>query len=79
MLYLYVSSHTVCVCCVCTEIDNCASQPCVHGECTSAVGEYWCTCDEGWTGDKCDQGKVGNNYFVGVGDEIFVDMKWLDF
>ncbi|KAJ9445237.1 Fibropellin-1 [Diplonema papillatum] len=35
-------------------IDNCATQPCVHGTCTRSALSYTCTCDEGYIGANCD-------------------------
>ncbi|XP_078612837.1 uncharacterized protein LOC144882728 [Branchiostoma floridae x Branchiostoma japonicum] len=40
---------------VCADIDDCASSPCVHGICTDGVGSYTCSCENGWTGQDCDQ------------------------
>jgi len=37
------------------EIDDCASNPCQHGQCQDKLNNYTCTCDEGWTGKNCDQ------------------------
>ena len=38
-------------------VDNCASNPCQHGTCESTVDGYTCTCDKGWAGTNCDQGR----------------------
>jgi len=35
------------------EIDECESDPCVHGECKSSPGSYTCICDPGYTGTYC--------------------------
>jgi len=32
--------------------DECASSPCVHGDCTDGVNSYSCKCSDGYTG-KC--------------------------
>jgi hypothetical protein len=41
--------HYVC------DVDECASEPCQHGECSSEEGAavYSCTCVAGWGGDNC--------------------------
>ena len=36
------------------ELDDCGTQPCVHGGCTDQIGGYLCSCDPGWTGADCD-------------------------
>eukprot|EP01043_Picozoa_sp_COSAG02_P019760 COSAG02_NODE_962_length_15608_cov_16.347692_2_plen_1076_part_00 len=45
----------------CTDIDECASSPCVHGECADSTTDhkiapdvYTCACEEGFFGDNCD-------------------------
>ena len=35
-------------------IDECAPQPCQHGDCTDRVNGYTCTCQAGYTGTNCD-------------------------
>ncbi|XP_041369669.1 uncharacterized protein LOC121383641 [Gigantopelta aegis] len=37
-----------------TVIDNCASNPCVNGDCKSSTSGYTCTCHEGYKGDQCE-------------------------
>ncbi len=40
-----------------TDIDECASDPCLHGAtCVDLVGGVGCTCASGWTGDFCEIG-----------------------
>eukprot|EP00058_Branchiostoma_floridae_P007262 XP_002592750.1 hypothetical protein BRAFLDRAFT_65332 [Branchiostoma floridae] len=34
---------------------TCAKSPCAHGTCTDDVGSYTCSCENGWTGQDCDQ------------------------
>ena len=38
------------------DVNECASNPCVNGECFDEIGEYLCTCHPGWTGERCDEG-----------------------
>ncbi|XP_038672075.1 delta and Notch-like epidermal growth factor-related receptor [Scyliorhinus canicula] len=35
--------------------DECASNPCHHGNCSSNTDGYVCVCEEGYWGDNCDQ------------------------
>uniref|UniRef100_A0A1I7U5Q2 Delta-like protein n=1 Tax=Caenorhabditis tropicalis TaxID=1561998 RepID=A0A1I7U5Q2_9PELO len=37
--------------------DPCASNPCVHGHCSSFDGGFQCLCDDGYTGSYCQVGK----------------------
>ncbi|XP_078612876.1 uncharacterized protein LOC144882755 isoform X5 [Branchiostoma floridae x Branchiostoma japonicum] len=34
---------------------TCARSPCLHGTCTDDGGSYTCSCNNGWTGQDCDQ------------------------
>lgn len=43
-----------------TDVDECASSPCLHGNCTDQVNRYICECIPGYTGDRCDAGKLNN-------------------
>lgn len=38
-----------------TDLDDCASQPCVHGRCRDALGGFECLCPPGFTGPLCSQ------------------------
>ena len=38
-----------------TNINECASEPCVHGNCIDGIGEYHCICDIPFTGVNCTQ------------------------
>ena len=52
--------------CLVVDIDECASQPCVHGECEDRVDGFTCHCDAGWTGKHCDVGKLPSAIIVTV-------------
>merc|ERR1712212_173381 len=40
-----------------TDINECDSDPCRNGgTCTNTQGSYFCRCQEGWTGNYCNQG-----------------------
>ncbi|NXQ85758.1 CRUM1 protein, partial [Nyctibius grandis] len=37
-----------------SNIDDCQSGPCVHGDCVDAVADFQCECFRGFIGKKCD-------------------------
>ena len=39
-----------------SEIDECSSNPCVHGTCRNEIDMYTCICDRGYESTHCDQG-----------------------
>ena len=39
-----------------TAVDHCKSNPCAHGTCHSSETGYKCSCEDGWTGQHCDEG-----------------------
>ena len=40
-----------------TEIDECDSNPCLHGAaCTEGLNHYSCECPAGYTGLQCETG-----------------------
>nr|XP_006006784.1 PREDICTED: delta and Notch-like epidermal growth factor-related receptor [Latimeria chalumnae] len=36
-------------------IDLCASNPCLHGNCSTSTDSYICICNEGYQGENCEQ------------------------
>lgn len=36
-------------------IDDCVSNPCVHGRCVDDVATYRCECQTGYYGDRCQK------------------------
>lgn len=38
-----------------TDLDDCASQPCVHGSCRDFLAGFQCLCQPGFSGRLCDQ------------------------
>lgn len=38
-------------------VDECASSPCIHGNCSNEYLYYECTCEAGYTGTNCEAGK----------------------
>ena len=42
-----------------TDIDECVSQPCLNGGlCIEGVNQYFCFCQNRFTGNNCEIGKV---------------------
>ncbi|XP_075365269.1 protein crumbs homolog 1 [Mycteria americana] len=36
-------------------IDECSSNPCIHGNCTDRITSYECSCEPGYTGVNCEE------------------------
>uniref|UniRef100_A0A3Q4I624 Crumbs cell polarity complex component 1 n=1 Tax=Neolamprologus brichardi TaxID=32507 RepID=A0A3Q4I624_NEOBR len=49
-------------------LDTCASNPCVHGNCSVAGWSYECTCELGYTGANCEEeADMCNNHLCAHG------------
>ena len=51
LTYTYVT-HV----CVLADIDECESNPCIHGKCINGDNHYKCECNPGYTGVHCEVG-----------------------
>lgn len=47
-----------------SDIDECLSSPCEHGSCQDAINHFTCSCDAGYTGIQCEQGKVVSSLYI---------------
>ena len=77
-----------------TNIDECASNPCVHGVCTDGINAYTCDCVEcndsldslcdtpgvatGFTGDNCDECDEGKGHNVTTGKCEVCPEDWVN-
>ena len=43
-------------------LDECASNPCVHGNCTDEFNGFVCNCQEGFSGETCNGEEICRNY-----------------
>ena len=41
-----------------TDINECASNPCAHGNCSEGIDTFNCSCSHGYGGLLCDLGKL---------------------
>ena len=42
------------------DINECENDPCQNGAtCVNSPGSYSCNCADGYTGDQCQEGKIG--------------------
>ncbi|XP_072022532.1 lysyl oxidase homolog 2-like [Amphiura filiformis] len=49
----------------CADSIDCASNPCVNGQCQDGANQYTCVCNPGWTGENCDKSSVIQMEFMG--------------
>ena len=43
---------------VIVDFDECEPEPCEYGRCVDGVDSYTCRCDNGFTGEQCEQSKL---------------------
>ena len=55
------------------DIDECASDPCVNGNCIDEPNGYTCSCTAGWTGLHCAAGnpliltiRINHSFYLGL-------------
>ena len=51
-----VNISTCCYSVLLSDIDECASNPCVHGNCSQNINLYLCDCFPGYTDSNCSSG-----------------------
>merc|ERR1711939_25517 len=61
----------------CTEIDECADEPCANGgTCTDRLSAFECACAQGWSGETCTENaenkKVDSTVGVASGISVAV-------
>ena len=50
--------------CKIDNINECASSPCVNGDCEDGIDMFNCTCSEGFFGDFCQSKNTLDNFFL---------------
>jgi len=56
-----------------SEVDDCQSNPCVHGICVDALYTFKCQCESGFTGATCDVNIDDCDVHVCINDGRCVD------
>ena len=51
---LIVSNNFVICLLLSVDVEECASSPCVNGDCNNGMNFYTCDCHVGWSGTNCD-------------------------
>ena len=61
----------------CTDIDDCAGQPCMNGgRCSDQVAGYRCQCAAGYTGQNCENRITTRKFIHFVGGNRRSDLFW---
>jgi hypothetical protein len=45
------------------DVDECASEPCIHGICIDEISGYRCSCERDWEGSNCDVASAFAYYY----------------
>lgn len=65
------------------DVDECASDPCIHGVCIDQRSTYRCSCERDWEGDNCDIASAFSYWYEfeapanQVAEDIINDMSTL--
>ena len=59
-----------------SDINECASSPCLHGICNDILNGFECQCEEGWRGETCDMGKNIYQNHPAINKSILLSITW---